>query len=105
MKKLTVLIVDKQPIFRQGLRHVLSSYQDIEVVGECALTSDACTFAEILSPDVALVDTFHYSPDGFSVSRQIATRCPGIAVVTLSSNPNDEQLFQAIKSGSVEVVY
>lgn len=101
MKKLTVIIVDNQPIFRQGLRQVLSSYDYIEVVGECDLTDNVCTIIDSLSPDVALVEVASSSLNGFGVAQQIAKHCPRVAVVTLSSNPDDNQLFQAIRSGSV----
>lgn len=104
MKQLTVFIADNQPIFRQGLRQVLSPYSHIEVIGECDLTQDVCNIVESLSPDVALVEVTPFSRDGFGVARQIAVRYPGVAVVALSSSPNDDQLFQAVKSGAAALV-
>jgi len=100
-EKLSIFIVDKQPIFRQGLCQALSSYQDMEVVGECEPTDNVWSLIESLSPDIALVDIGTHSLAGFSVVRQIATRCPRVAVVILTPNPHDDQLFQAIKSGAV----
>jgi len=104
MKQLTVFIADNQPIYRQGLRQVLSPYRHIEVIGECDLAQDVCNILESLSPDVALVEVTPFSRDGFSVVRQIAVRYPGIAVLALSSSPNDDQLFQAVKSGAAALV-
>ncbi|MFC2003459.1 LuxR C-terminal-related transcriptional regulator [Chloroflexota bacterium] len=52
-------------------------------------------------PDIVLVDVGLPLQSGFSIARQIATRCPGAAVVMLSPSPDDDQLFQAIKSGAV----
>ena len=104
MKQLTVFIVDNQPIYRQGLRQVLSPYSHIEVIGECDLTQDVCNIVGSLSPDVALVEVTPFSRDGFGIVRQIAVRYPGVAVVALSSSPNDDQLFQAVKSGSAALV-
>jgi len=100
-RKLTILIVDKQPIFRQGLHQVLSPYEDIEVVGECDPAADVWTLVESLSPDIVLVDVGAPLISGFGVVRQIAMHCPQVAVVILSPEPDDEQLFQAIKSGAV----
>jgi len=100
-EKIAIFIVDRQPIFRQGLRHALSIYQDVEVVGECEPGDDVWSLVESLSPDIALVDIGAPFLDGFGVARQIATRCPRVAVVILAPSPDDDQLFQAIKSGAV----
>ncbi len=100
MQKLTIIIVDKQPIFRQGLCQAVSSYEDVEVVGECSPTADTWRLAESLSPDIALVDVGAPPVCGFDVARQIATRCPKVGVVILASDPDDSQLFEAIKTGA-----
>jgi len=97
--RLTIFIVDNQPLYRQAIRQALP--ENIEVVGESALTADIWSTIESLSPDIALVDVGLPSLSGFDVARQIATRCPGVAVVMLTPSPDDEQLFQAIKSGAV----
>jgi DNA-binding NarL/FixJ family response regulator len=99
--KLGIFIVDKQPIFRHGLRQALSSYEDIEVLGECEPTPDAWNVIDSYSPDIALVDAGQTLLSGFGLARQVATRCPRVAVVILSASPDDEQLFHAIKSGAV----
>ena len=101
IKKLAIFIVDKQPIFRQGLHQALSSHEDMEVVGDCAPTADMWSLVESLSPDIALVDVDAPSVSGFGVARQIAIRCPRVAVVILTPNLDDDQLFQAIRSGAV----
>ena len=101
MGKLTIFIVDKQPIFRRGLCQALSLHEDIEVVGECDPGTDTWRLVESLSPDIVLVDVGTPLLTGFGVAHQIATRCPKVAVVILTPNPDDDQLFQAIKSGAV----
>ncbi|MFC1870467.1 LuxR C-terminal-related transcriptional regulator, partial [Chloroflexota bacterium] len=75
--------------------------EDIWVAGESALTSNVWSTIEGLLPDMVLVDVGLPALNGFSMARQIATRCPGTAVVMLSPSPDDDQLFQAIKSGAV----
>ena len=99
--KLSIFIVDKQPIFREGLRQALSSYEGIEVIGDCEPNNDVWNVIESLSPDTVLIDVGAPSSGGFGVARQIATRCPRVAVVILAPNPDDDQLFQAIKAGAV----
>lgn len=101
IKKLAIFIVDKQPLFRQGVRQALSTHEDMEVVGECNPTADTWSLIESLSPDIALVDVGAPLASGFGMARQIATRCPRVAVVILAPNLDDDQLFQAIKSGAV----
>lgn len=98
-RKTTVFIVDNQPLYRQAIRQVLTS-EDMDVVGESSLTANIWSLVESLTPDITLVDV-GASLNGFRITRQISTRCPKVAVVMLSSNPDDDQLFQAIKSGSV----
>ena len=99
--KISILIVDKQPIYREGLRQALSSYEGMEVIGECEPSNDIYDVIEGLSPDTVLIDVGAASSGGFGVARQIATRCPRVAVVVLSPSPDDDQLFQAIKAGAV----
>jgi len=99
--KLGIFIVDKQPIFREGLRQALASYDGMEVIGECEPSADAWSVVESLSPDIVVVDVGVPSVSGFGVARQIATRCPRVAVVILAQNPDDDHLLQAIKAGAV----
>jgi len=100
-RELTIFIVGKQPIFRRGIRQALSSYKDMEVMGEFELTTDVLSQIESLLPDIVLIDIGTPLAVGFGLARQIAIRYPRIAVVALTSSLNDEQLFQAIKSGVV----
>lgn len=103
IESLTIFIADSQPLYRQAIRHVLD--EDIEIVGESELTADIWKTIEILSPKIALVD-IGLPPllSGFEIARKIAIRCPGVRVVLLTPNPNDDQLFRALKSGAVALV-
>ena len=96
---LTVFIVDNQPLYRQAIRQVLQ--ENMEVVGESELTPDIWSTVESLSPDIVLVDVGLPKLNGFDITREVATHCPGVSVVMCSPSPDDDQLFQAIKSGAV----
>jgi DNA-binding NarL/FixJ family response regulator len=72
-RKMSIFIVDNQPLYRQAIRQTLSS--EMDVIGESALNGNIYSLVESLYPKVA--------------------------VVMLSANPDDDQLFQAIKSGAV----
>jgi len=100
-ERIAIFIVDKQPIFRQGLRQALSVHQDMDVVGECSPGGDTWSLVENTSPDIALVDISTSPVSEFGVARKIATHCPRVAVVILAPTPDDDYLFQAIKSGAV----
>ena len=101
MEKINIFIVDKQPIFRQGIQQALSSHEDIDVVGECSPDDNTWSLVENILPDITLVDLSTTPVNEFNVARKIATRCPKVAVVILAPNPDDDHLFQAIKSGAV----
>jgi len=98
-RQLSLFIIDNQPLYRQALRQALQ--EDIEILGESRFTPDVWSTIEHLSPGIVLVDVGLPSLGGFTIARQIATRCPGVAVVMLTPSPDDDQLFQAIKSGAV----
>jgi DNA-binding NarL/FixJ family response regulator len=98
-KVLTVYIVDNRPLYRQAIRQALKD--DIEVVGESPLEADVWRIIDNILPDIALVNVCPPLFTGFGVARQIARRCPKVAVVMISPNPDDDQLFQAIKLGAV----
>ncbi len=98
-RKLTIFIIDNRPLYRQAIRQVLKD--DIEVVGESPLEADVWKVIDNILPDIALVNVCPPLFIGFGVARQVARRCPKVAVVMLSPNPDDDQLFQAIKLGAV----
>lgn len=101
MEKITVFVIDKQTLYRQGIRQALSSSADIEVVGECAPDGEAVGLVEAFMPGVVLLDVDLPLLRGLDLGRQITARCPNVAVIALTSSPDDEQLFQAVKIGVV----
>ena len=91
VQRIPVFTVDGQRLFREGITLGLSRYQDIEIICGCA-----STFVVLLSID----DPFE---TGIDIRRMIATRFPKTAVITLTSNPSDDKLLQAIKGGAVVI--
>ncbi len=96
----TVIIVDDHPIFRQGLHTILDSAEGIEVVGEAANGSQAIALAESLTPDIMLIDINLPDIDGLKVTRAVRRELPQVAVIILSADEDDEQLFRSIKVGA-----
>jgi len=96
--KIQVFIFTQQFLLRQGIEHSLSSTEDIEISGATESDSEVLSAIDTQPPDVALVD-IHASPDnGLTLVRKIKQHSPNIAVVVLTSNANDAQLFQALKA-------
>lgn len=94
-----VLIVDDHKLFRQGLRSLMSTRDDIvEVVGEAATAAEAIKLAGQLRPDVVLMDIYMPEVDGLEATRAIKKLYPEIAVVILTSSEKDSHLFEAVRS-------
>ncbi len=98
--KLSVLIVDDHPLFRQGVRATLEREPDIEVVGEAADGQEAIRLSEELAPEVVLIDISLPGLNGLEVARVIKRRQPQVCLIVLTVYEDDEQLFNAIKAGA-----
>ena len=101
MNKIQVIIVSQQFLFRQGIEHALSEMKDIKISGTAEVNDGMLDIIDTLPPDVALVDIDVPSDGGLKLARNIKQRLPTIGVVVLTSNPDDAQLFQALKAQAV----
>jgi len=101
MNKIRVIIVSQQSLFRQGIEHSLAGTEDIEISGAAEVNDEVLSEIDTLPPDVALMDIDGPSDSGLTLARRIKQRSPNIAVVVLTSNPSDAQLFQALKAQAV----
>ncbi|HET7069434.1 MAG TPA: response regulator transcription factor [Nocardioides sp.] len=95
-----VFLLDDHEVVRQGLRTLLESDGDIEVVGESGLASEAASRIPALRPDVAVLDA--RLPDGsrIEVCRLVRAVDPTIRALILTSYDDDEALFAAIMAGA-----
>jgi len=104
MRKTIVMIIDREPFFRAGLRQALSQQDGLDIL-ECDPEEGKAATEKIAasSPDVALVDIGYPTLMGLDLGKKIARSFPATKVVMLSANPNDddEELFEVIKSGAV----
>jgi two-component system response regulator DegU len=98
MREIKVFIISSQSLFRQGVRHSLTSVSGIEISGEADVSDEVLPTIESLLPDVALVDIDTPSDDGLKLARRIRQRLPNIGIIVLTSSPDDAQMFQAIKA-------
>jgi two-component system, NarL family, response regulator LiaR len=96
-----VLLVDDHAIVRKGVRALLLTEEDIEVVGEAENGHRAVALAEALRPDVILMDLVMPGIDGVEAIRRIIARQPQARIVVVTSFATDEKVFPAIRSGAL----
>ena len=98
--KIRVLIADDHTIVRSGVRLLLESETDIEVVGEATNGKEALTLVEELHPDVVLMDIAMPEVDGLEATKTIISQWPNTAVLVLTMHRSDEYFFEMIKAGA-----
>ena len=96
-----VLLVDDQRLFREGLRTLLSIYDDIELVGEAANGEEALSQTQALKPDVVLMDLRMPHMDGVEATRQLTEQAAACRVIILTTFDEDEYLFDALRAGAI----
>jgi len=96
-----VLLTDDHAIVRKGVRALLSTEPDIQIVGEASNGAEAVAQAEVLCPDVILMDLMMPKLDGIEATLQITARFPSVRVIVLTSFAADEKVFPAIKAGAL----
>ncbi|HEV8230207.1 MAG TPA: response regulator transcription factor [Candidatus Limnocylindria bacterium] len=95
-----VLIAEDHAVVRSGLRSILDSEPDMEVVGEAADGDQALTLAQDLLPDVILMDVKMGATDGITATRKIRGVVPSARVVVLTSYDEDDLVFASIRAGA-----
>ena len=96
-----ILLTDDHAIVRKGVRALLTTEPDIQIVGEASNGAEAVAQAEALCPDVILMDLMMPKLDGIEATRQITAKIPGARVIVLTSFAADEKVFPAIKAGAL----
>jgi two-component system response regulator DegU len=99
MDKIKVMVIDEQALFRAGVHQILSQQPDLEIL-ECDPTQNALEHIEANLPDVALLGSDLASLSGIELGRKIAQYYPNTKVIVLSPDPDDEELFEVIKTAA-----
>ncbi|MCP4543964.1 MAG: response regulator transcription factor [Chloroflexi bacterium] len=100
MEKIRVLLADDHSLFREGMASILNAQPDFEVVGEAADGLEALVKAQELMPNLILMDINMPGCDGLEATQRIKRDFPSIIIVMLTVRDEDENLFQAIRSGA-----
>lgn len=99
-KLIRVFLLDDHEVVRRGLRDLLQSEGDIEIVGESGSAQEAIARIPALRPDVAVLDGRLPDGSGIDVCRQVRSVDPRIKALILTSYDDDEALFAAILAGA-----
>jgi two-component system, NarL family, response regulator DegU len=102
--KIQIFIISQQSLFLKALEHTFSEIEDIVVLGTTGINSDVLKAVDNLPPDVALLDIDGMAESGLDLARKIKQRSPNIGVVVLTSSPDDNQLFMALKAQAVAYI-
>lgn len=95
-----VFLLDDHEIVRRGLRDLLESAGDMEVVAEAGSAEEALRRLPAANPDVAVLDVRLPDGNGVEVCREIRSRMPTVQCLMLTSYADDEALFDAIMAGA-----
>ena len=99
-----LLLVDDHAVVRSGLRMLLASEADLEIVGEAGTAQDALRLVELLQPDVALMDIGLPDGSGIETTKAIKLRWPKVAGVALTIHEDEEYFFQMLHAGAAGYV-
>ena len=95
-----VVIVDDHALIREGVRALLASVPDMELVGEASSGRQAVTVTAETEPDVVLMDPHMADGDGIDATRRIVASNPGVAVLVVSMLDDDTSVFAAMRAGA-----
>ncbi len=98
-RQISLLIIDDHPVFRQGLRDIFATEDDIRVVAEGASGEQALQLVHALQPDVLLLDINLPGINGLQVTSRLKADHATTAIVLLTAYDDMEQVLHAMRSG------
>jgi NarL family two-component system response regulator LiaR len=101
VESIRVLVVDDHIIVRRGIRALLATEDEIEVVGEAQDGQEALERIRALRPDVILLDLLMPRMDGIETTKRVIAEDPDARILVLTSFAADDKVFPAIKAGAL----
>src|SRR5213083_3740431 len=100
MELIRLLIADDHAFYREGVRTMLSSVPETEVIGEAGTGDEVITLALTLQPDVILMDLKMPGPNGIEATRRILHSSPRMGVLVITMFEDDDSVFAAMRAGA-----
>lgn len=95
-----VLLIDDHDLLRRGMKTMLETESDIEVVGEGSDGQQAVGLVEEMEPDVVVMDVIMPRKDGIEATKEVRDAFPNVGVVVLSGHDERQFVFDALKAGA-----
>jgi DNA-binding NarL/FixJ family response regulator len=100
MNSLRIVIADDHPFFRRGIRNLLSTLPETEIIGEAGTGDEVILLAAELQPDVIIMDLKMPGMSGIEATRQITQTSPHIGVLVVTMFEDDHSVFAAMRAGA-----
>lgn len=100
MSKISVILVDDHALVRAGIRSLLQSINDIEVVAEANNGREALNQIRDINPDLVLLDISMTELNGLEVAERVSQDFPEVKIVILSMHTNEEYVLQSLRAGA-----
>jgi two-component system nitrate/nitrite response regulator NarL len=98
--RISIVVVDDHPLFRQGVVSALQGEPDFQVVGETDSGEQALQLARTLMPQVMLLDVSMTGWNGITTAEKVSIACPATAIVMLTVSDDKDRLLAAFKAGA-----
>ena len=100
MSKPTVLLADDHKILRDGIKSLLETHKDIEIIGEAGSGREAVEKAVELKPDIVIIDIAMPDLNGIEAAKKIKDCVPGIKIIALSMHKHKRYISEMFKAGA-----
>lgn len=100
MSKIKLLLVDDHVVVRSGLRMLLETETDLEIVGEANSGQEALQLTEKLAPDIVIMDISLPDISGIETTRQLKQANPTVHVVALTIHEDQQYFFEMLQAGA-----
>jgi two-component system, NarL family, response regulator NreC len=101
MTKIRILLVDDHAVVREGIKRLIDSHPDIELVGEAADGTEAVTAVDQLRPDVVMMDVSMPRLNGIDTTRQLRDAAPETKILALTVHEDDGYVREFLKAGAL----
>lgn len=98
--KTRLLLVDDHAVVRSGLRMLLGSEEQVEIVGEAGTAAEAVAAVSEVKPDVVLMDIGLPDKSGIEATEEIKQKFPNVAIVALTIHEDEEYFFKMLEAGA-----